>query len=374
MLAEQMQRFTKCKLLRLLTVSGPPPIRFWFVINSFYLRPIFLKSTIMAKNSMFWGQASGKLGEAVLYRSGGQERSRAYVATIKNPRSAGQALSRSSMANLCSAFRQLKPLLSQSFPDRPTVQSAWNAFVKANKTSNISLIPKGSADAGYCAPAGMLVSSGIGIGTILPQYVSATTGLELYEVNSEERVKGGMVVSSLCPPEISMDSGDWSDPSVTSLPNADLIPAEGLFTRVQQLWWALKYSSIGAGLPDIFKFTLVLGEYADDGYKCTLHSVDLSKDSYEELGLPIILKLVTDKKPSEQGASIKATHFGYVSALEIDKLVAFVVSFRQNGKVVVSTSYISPARGIPQAEQFAPGGDVYQQVLSSYQTVTDNIL
>ena len=198
----------------------------------------------MAKNSMFWGRASGKLGEAVLYRSGGQERSRAYVAKIKNPRSAGQALSRASLANLCSAFRVLKPLISQSFPDRPTVQSAWNAFVQANKTRNVSLISKDAADAGYCAPAGLLVSKGLGIGTIIPQRVDATSGLEIFEVNAEVRSKGGMVVANLCPPNVSMDSGDWDDPSGTSLPNADLIPSLGLFVRVNQLWWALKFSSI----------------------------------------------------------------------------------------------------------------------------------
>lgn len=328
----------------------------------------------MAKNSMFWGQASGKLGEAVLYRSGGQERSRAYVAKIKNPRSAGQALSRASMANLCSTFRQLKPLISQSFPNRPTVQSAWNAFVKANKTKNVSLVSKSGADAGYCAPAGMLVSEGNGIGTIMPQYVSSTSGLEVYEPAGEERSKGGMVVSTLCPQNVAMSSADWEDPSGTSLPNADLIPAMGMFVHVQQLWWAIKFSSIGAGLPDEFKFTLVMGEYADDGYKCSLHSVNLTKSSLDDLSLPVALKLVTDRKPSEQGSMIKATHFGYVSNQASDRLFAFVVSFRQAGKVVITTSYMSPATGIAQAEQFAPDGDIYQQVLASYENVTDSII
>lgn len=328
----------------------------------------------MAKNSMFWGKASGKLGEAVLYRAGGQERSRAYVATIKNPRTAGQALSRASMANLCGTFRQLKPLISQSFPNRPTIQSAWNAFVQANKTKSVSLISKAGADAGYCAPAGMLVSEGNGIGTIMPQYVSSTSGLEVYEPAGEERSKGGMVVSNLCPLNVAMSSADWEDPSGTSLPNADLIPAMGMFVSVQQLWWAIKFSPIGAGLPDEFKFTLVMGEYADDGYKCSLHSVNLNKDSLDDLALPIALKLVTDKKPSEQGGNIKATHFGYVSTQPSDRLVAFIVSFRQNGKVVVTTSYISPATGIAQAEQFAPGGEIYQQVLASYETITASVL
>ena len=328
----------------------------------------------MAKNSMFWGQASGKLGEAVLYRSGGQERSRAYVATIKNPRSAGQALSRASMANLCGAFRQLKPLISQSFPNRPTVQSAWNAFVQANKTKSVSLISKAGADAGYCAPAGMLVSEGAGLGTVIPQLVSASSGAEVYPISGEERAKGGMVVTNLCPTGLSMDADDWSNPGPTGLQDSDAIPANGDIITVKNLWYALKYSPIGEGLPDEFKFTMVVARYADEGYKCAVQSVDCKKSDSTELSFPFPLALFTNKEPSTQGTNIKATHFGYIRTGADDNLVAFIVSFRQNGKVVVSTSYMSPATGIVPAEQYAPGGEVYQQVLASYETVTDSIL
>lgn len=328
----------------------------------------------MAKNSMFWGKASGKLGEAVLYRSGGQERSRAYVATIKNPRSTGQALSRSSMANLCGTFRQLKPLLSQSFPERPTVQSAWNAFVQANKTKNVSLISKDAADAGFCAPAGMLVSRGAGLGTVIPQLVSASSGAEVYPISGEERAKGGMVVTNLCPTNLSMDADDWTNPGTTDLPESDAIPANGDIITVKNLWYTLKYSPIGEGLPNEFKFTMVVARYADEGYKCTIKSVDCKKSDLTELNFPFPLALFTNKKPATQGASIKATHFGYIRTAVDDNLVAFIVSFKQNGKVVVSTSYISPATGIVPAEQYAPGGEVYQQVLASYETVTDSIL
>lgn len=37
----------------------------------------------MSKRSLFWGQAAGKLGEAVYYRAGGEQRTRTYVAKIK---------------------------------------------------------------------------------------------------------------------------------------------------------------------------------------------------------------------------------------------------------------------------------------------------
>ena len=40
----------------------------------------------MSKGSEFWGNASGKLGQQVLYRAGGEQRARMHVAKIKNPR------------------------------------------------------------------------------------------------------------------------------------------------------------------------------------------------------------------------------------------------------------------------------------------------
>lgn len=37
----------------------------------------------MSKRSLFWGKGSGKLGEAVFYRAGGEQRTRTYVKTVK---------------------------------------------------------------------------------------------------------------------------------------------------------------------------------------------------------------------------------------------------------------------------------------------------
>mgnify|MGYP007050596991 CR=1 FL=1 len=42
----------------------------------------------MSKRSLFWGNASGKLGEAVFYRAGGEQRTRTWIPKIKNPKNA----------------------------------------------------------------------------------------------------------------------------------------------------------------------------------------------------------------------------------------------------------------------------------------------
>ena len=72
----------------------------------------------MSKGSLFWANASGKLGETVLYRSGGEQRTRTYVAKIKNPKTLAQMENRLSMRNFAQVYRALQPILSKSFPNR----------------------------------------------------------------------------------------------------------------------------------------------------------------------------------------------------------------------------------------------------------------
>lgn len=79
----------------------------------------------MAKNSLFWGKASGKLGEVVLYRSGGEQRSRTYIKDVKNPKSLAQMEQRIKMASLVGFFKSLRSVLRYSFPQRPTNQSGF---------------------------------------------------------------------------------------------------------------------------------------------------------------------------------------------------------------------------------------------------------
>lgn len=86
----------------------------------------------MSKRSLFWGQASGKLGEAVYYRAGGEQRTRTYVATIKNPKSRAQALQRTKFNNMVAVFRGTSVFVKSLFKPEKSSQSPFNAFVKRN--------------------------------------------------------------------------------------------------------------------------------------------------------------------------------------------------------------------------------------------------
>lgn len=90
----------------------------------------------MVKRSLFWGQASGKLGEAVYYRAGGEQRTRTYLKTIKNPKSQAQAIQRAKLNNLTACFRGASIFLRSFFKVPKANQSAFNAFVAANSKAN----------------------------------------------------------------------------------------------------------------------------------------------------------------------------------------------------------------------------------------------
>ena len=125
----------------------------------------------MSKGSLFWANASGKLGQSVFYRAGGEQRNRTYVKNIKNPKTEGQMKNRIQMTNWIAMYRRLKPLLSQTFTNRPSQESGFNAFVKANKSRLLYAITNEMFTECDYIPFGAKVSSGTIICNIQPQMV-----------------------------------------------------------------------------------------------------------------------------------------------------------------------------------------------------------
>lgn len=127
----------------------------------------------MSKRSLFWGQASGKLGEAVYYRAGGEQRTRTWVPKIKNPKSKAQATQRCLFMNMVAEFRAFKKFVQFGFVKRTASQSAFNAFVKDNFGSNVWVANGSDVSLGEFHGYGMRLSNGtIPIDTSL-EYVDA---------------------------------------------------------------------------------------------------------------------------------------------------------------------------------------------------------
>lgn len=86
----------------------------------------------MSKRSLFWGHGSGKLGEAVYYRAGGEQRTRAYVRTVKNPKTYLQAVQRTKFNNLVGCYKAISTAVKSFYVSRNANQSPFNAFFRKN--------------------------------------------------------------------------------------------------------------------------------------------------------------------------------------------------------------------------------------------------
>lgn len=285
----------------------------------------------MSKGSLFWANARGKLGESVFYRAGGEQRNRTYVKNIKNPKTKAQMSNRIQMLNLSVIFKELADILRFSFPNRPSNQSGFNAFVKANKSATSSVNTKEMLEKGVVAPYQYFVSKG---DLIVPQptAVKPLQGEEVY----------GYVLSD------------------------EVNPNEPVVARMGYLVNAL-------GLPLGTRVTIIKATYVDDGWKLGyLSAPSTLEGSIIEKGEPITISYVSSN--ADLGNNVMS--FGEVSE---DDMLAVIFSYTDaNGKLKVNTaqfrSMSSEGLSDAGADFQGPNGFVFEQVLEQYGFNEDSML
>ena len=114
----------------------------------------------MSKRSLFWGNGSGKLGEAVYYRAGGEQRTRTYIKTVKNPKSYQQALQRTKFNNLVGVYKGLALAVKSFYTQREANQSPFNAFFRKNWPLNLWVADKELTSKGEGVADGFYVAVG----------------------------------------------------------------------------------------------------------------------------------------------------------------------------------------------------------------------
>lgn len=302
----------------------------------------------MSKGSLFWANATGKLGESVFYRAGGEQRNRTYVRNIKNPRSRAQMMNRITMSNFTNIFRAFMEVIRLSFTTRPSNQSGFNAFVKANKTASSPVIEKNGASQGLGVPFMMRVSEGNitafgahGVHTANGQapsvpFVGYIVGQRNYQIDDDfNKAMSGIGA------------------------NADGVGSVGSdLTKLNYLYQAI-------GLPTDAVINVLWAQYEDEGYKMGINSYSLSAISVtnSEFNLAAI-------RPK----SVEVGDFGFGVAMDSDTdelMCAVIVSYKVDGKIDVTTASV-----IPQVEsrefsgQFLPGGELYDSIISQYSAST----
>lgn len=113
----------------------------------------------MTRRNLILGTASGKLGDMVFYRQGGEQRTRTRV-TPKNPKSIKQMTQRLKMVNPKVTFDCFKPLIKSGFLAISARESAFNAFTRDAIKNNPYYITKEQASIPAPICRNMLVTSG----------------------------------------------------------------------------------------------------------------------------------------------------------------------------------------------------------------------
>lgn len=91
----------------------------------------------MSKGSLFFGNASGKLGQVVLSTVKGQQIARAWQPKVSNPKTSQQQLQRAKFANSVKFFRRAQQnLFKFAFEDKRKNESDYNAFMRHNVVSS----------------------------------------------------------------------------------------------------------------------------------------------------------------------------------------------------------------------------------------------
>lgn len=144
----------------------------------------------MAKNNIFLGTGSGKLGDVVLMRRDGRQVARAYIASPANPRTVGQSIQRNFLAPVAKFYAPLADVLESSW-EGMTRAASYQAFLK----HNINAARKG----GYYVPKGqgwLPLPYRLSKGTIQPvQCIMTEDDLDLPNINSAQWVAEGQTVT-----------------------------------------------------------------------------------------------------------------------------------------------------------------------------------
>lgn len=321
----------------------------------------------MSKRSLFWGNGSGKLGEAVFYRAGGEQRTRTYIKTVKNPKSYQQALQRTKFNNLVGCYKGMSTAVKSFFTNRASNQSPFNAFSQLNFPLNLWVTDKEITGVNEGIYQGMYVSNGnFNFDTTLTPRSSDLAATDFY--------------LSLEIPEASCE-----------IPVN--IPQESV--RVgKQLYQLLVGDTNPSGLPSEFFFTVILIQqgFAANGaqvftMRCAADSeehfrfvqgsprLEVPGQSFMDNLLTFMDGEATASTSTTPGNITGVTRLGIgpkaLAEADINCGAAVVISFKDSAGKQCTKSSIFYGDALSEiARDYLPTGSAGQSIVSQYQTVS----
>lgn len=321
----------------------------------------------MSKRSLFWGNGSGKLGEAVFYRAGGEQRTRTYIKTVKNPKSYQQALQRTKFNNLVGVYKGLALAVKSFFTQRAANQSPFNAFFRKNWPLNLWVADKELTSKGEGVADGFYVAVGS---------VGINTNIEVHQD------LGG---TDAYWPAWTIDSGDMSIPTGSA--------SSKVVKKGKQMYELLVGANNPYNLPSEFVVTAIkaIQGYAGNAFivatlNCSatsestwtlVHkSPSLSGTEFDpELVCTALGGSVTPATATADGKVSGVTKLGFFDSqnteADLNLGVAVVVSFKDASGKQCTTSTITYMEGLRQiARDYLSTGSAGQSIISQYQTVS----
>lgn len=331
----------------------------------------------MSKRSLFWGQASGKLGEAVYYRAGGEQRTRSYVAKIKNPKTRAQALQRTKFNNMVAVFRGTSVFVKSLFKAEKSSQSPFNAFVKRNFPLCLTVADKEMVELGEGGSENFVFANGSVNFNTVPSIIP------FKPLGSDENTLGyywGLAITG----------GDVSSPRTVV---GDIV---GLYTGAE-IYQALVGTTNPYNLPAQFALSFIeciQGNVAPAYYTYTVNCAADSTDTLRcvqfprgaepptvaELQTKIIPRAASytpgtgDKKIQLTGITGVLFGSGNAASADIVNGVAICLSYRDSAGLQATTSIMTYGKSLQeQANAYLPSAAAGSSIVDSYMVISDKI-
>ena len=331
----------------------------------------------MSKRSLFWGQASGKLGEAVYYRAGGEQRTRSYVAKIKNPKTRAQALQRTKFNNMVAVFRGTSVFVKSLFKAEKSSQSPFNAFVRRNFPLCLTVADREMVELGEGGSQNFVFANGSVNFNTMPTIVP------FKPLGNEENTLGyywGLVIAG----------GDVSSPRTVV---GDIV---GLYTGAE-IYQALIGTTNPYNLPTQFTLSFIeciQGNVAPAYYTYTVNCAADSKDTLRCVQFPrgaepptvaeLQSKIVPQAANYTSGTGDKKIQLTGITGLlfgsanmasdDIKNGVAICLSYKDSAGLQATTSIMTYGKSLQeQANEYLPSSDAGSSIVDSYTIISDKI-
>lgn len=320
----------------------------------------------MAKNSMFWGQASGKLGEAVLYRANGQERSRAYVANPKNPKTRKQARQRLGFASLTQVYNLVSPFVKFGFPNKKANQSGYNAFIAANIPATAGLVSQTASDARLCYPFNVVYTKG-DLMDIQCSWNSTYHNVRDLEGDPQDCIVfDGLQFKLVKPSDVYNEGYEGADP------DKDWLPALGEIKLGKSLYNLLVSGGNLMELPERVKVSMARFTYDEEkqGWGVKLFSETISADSEADISKWQLCYLASSE---DAQFNVTVDALGCKSEGTVTEgICVFIISYTDpaTNKTRVSKTRVS-VENSDIVKAHVMGGSVYNAMIDQY-VITSN--